>query len=71
MSKKYKVGGSDVKKMTIDDKEEVMLSACGVVKFAYLAWRDDKKPNGKVLVRRFYEYISARGYNSTAVDLTM
>lgn len=57
---------ADYKTAEIDGEEEVVLSARGVVLFAYLAWMDEKNPKSHDILRRFCEYIATHGFKGGA-----
>ncbi len=55
--------------MIIDGKEEVMLSARGLMLFSFYAWRDDRKPNGKQFLKEYCRLLATRKYGGTASEI--
>lgn len=53
---------ADIKEMTLDSKQEVMLSARGVVLFHLTAWKVDGNEKAHNGLRRYCEYITMHGY---------
>lgn len=56
----------EMKTMEINGKEEMMLSARGVVLFFYAAWKEDGNEKAHYGLRRYCEYIAAHGFKGGA-----
>jgi len=53
----------------VGGKEEVLLSASGVLILAYLGWVDDHLPKCKESLERYCNYLNWQGYKGTALGL--
>lgn len=55
-----------MQEMMLDGKPELMISARGVVLLALCGWKGDGLKETKDAMRRYYEYVSLRGFRSKA-----
>ena len=63
--------GPDIQEMMLNGKQEMMLSARGVLLFCLSAWKLDGNEKAHDALRRYCQYISAHGYRGGASKALM
>lgn len=53
----------------VDGKDEVLLTASGVLVLSYLAWAKDGLPKGREVMRRLCNHLARQGYKGTAESI--
>lgn len=68
-TRKYELStpaGPDVLEAVMDGEKQPVVSGRGVILLAWAAWKEDSMPKARDVLRRYCEYVSARGYRGGA-----
>ena len=57
-----RAGEGQVKTMNVSGREELMVTAHGVLNAVYIGWRRDHNAKCKHVVKRYCQYIALHGY---------